>query len=275
MAKDRKSYNRKKQSGQGKKSYYKKPKKQPPVHLNKEEVEGMRLNKYVAHCGICSRRQAIEYIKKGLVKVNDVVQLEPGYQVQKEDIVSYNGKNIQPETRKVYLLLNKPKGYITTVKDEKGRKTVMDIIGDRVKERIFPVGRLDRETTGLLMMTNDGDLAKKLSHPKYEIKKFYQVVLDKPLIARDLQAIRDGLTLEDGEAPVDGVDYVQGKSKKEVGIEIHIGRNRIVRRIFQHLGYEVKRLDRVYYAGLTKKDLPRGWFRHLTEKEVIMLKHFT
>jgi 23S rRNA pseudouridine2605 synthase len=128
--------------------------------------------------------------------VNDVVQLEPGYQVQKEDIVSYNGKNIQPETRKVYLLLNKPKGYITTVKDEKGRKTVMDIIGDRVKERIFPVGRLDRETTGLLMMTNDGDLAKKLSHPKYEIKKFYQVVLDKPLIARDLQAIRDGLTLK-------------------------------------------------------------------------------
>ena len=242
---------------------------------NTDEIEGMRLNKYVAHCGVCSRRQAADFVKQGVVTVNDTVQLEPGYQVQKEDVIKFKGDIIRPEVKKVYILLNKPKGYITTVKDEKGRKTVMDIVGDRIQERIFPVGRLDRETTGLLMMTNDGELAKKLSHPKHEIKKFYKVRLDKPISEKDLEKISKGLVLEDGPAPVDGVDYIPDSKKKEVGIEIHIGRNRIVRRIFQHLGYEVKHLDRMYYAGLTKKDLPRGRFRHLTQKEVIMLKHFT
>lgn len=234
----------------------------------------MRLNKYVAHCGICSRRQAAEYVKEGLVTVNGEKELAPGYQVQKGDKIAFKGKPIQPEERKVYLLMNKPRGYITTVKDDRGRKTVMDVVGDRIKERIFPVGRLDRETTGLLLMTNDGQLAKKLSHPSHEAKKFYQVVLDRAVSPNDIDRIRQGLELEDGLAPVDSVDYIKGASKKEVGIEIHIGRNRIVRRIFEHLGYEVKRLDRVYYCGLTKKDLPRGRFRHLTEKEIIMLKHF-
>jgi 23S rRNA pseudouridine2605 synthase len=171
--------------------------------------------------------------------------------------------------------MNKPKGFLTTVSDDRGRKTVMELLKGKVEERIFPVGRLDRATTGLLLLTNDGDLAKTLSHPSHKVKKVYHVVLDKPLAKVDLEKIRNGLELEDGLAPVDGVDYVKDTSKNEVGIELHIGRNRIVRRIFEHLGYEVVRLDRVYYAGLTKKDLPRGFFRDLTEKEVIMLKHFT
>lgn len=239
-----------------------------------EEVIGMRLNKYVAHCGICSRRQAAEYVKEGLVSVNGEVELSPAYQIQKGDVVRYEDKVIQPELRRVYLLLNKPKGYITTVSDDRGRKTVMDLLAGKVKERVFPVGRLDRETTGLLMLTNDGDLAKKLSHPSHNVKKLYHVVLDRSISTEHLQAISDGLDLEDGVVQVDGVNYVQGKSKREVGIEIHLGRNRIVRRIFEHLGYEVKRLDRVYYAGLTKKDLPRGRFRRLTDREIVMLKHF-
>ena len=242
---------------------------------NTQEVEGMRLNKYVAHCGICSRRQAAEYVKEGQVTVNGEKVTEPGYQVQEGDKIAFRGKAIQPEKRLAYVLLNKPKDYITTVKDEKGRRTVLDLLGGKVKERIFPVGRLDRATTGLLLLTNDGELADKLAHPSNKVQKLYHVVLDKALDAADLDKIRDGLELEDGKAIVDAVDYVQGKKKNEVGIELHIGRNRIVRRIFEHLGYEVARLDRVYYAGLTKKDLPRGRWRHLEEKEVIMLKHFT
>jgi len=234
----------------------------------------MRLNKYVAHSGICSRRQAADHVKNGLVTVNGEVERSPGYQVQEEDEIRYKGELIKPEERKVYLLLNKPRGYITTTSDDRGRKTVLDLVGDKVPERIFPVGRLDRETTGLLLLTNDGDLAKKLAHPSHEISKFYQVTLDKNVTPEHLDAIRQGLTLEDGPTPVDGVEYIRGKKKDEVGIEIHIGRNRIVRRIFEHLGYEVKRLDRSYYAGLTKKDLPRGFSRHLTEREIIMLKHF-
>lgn len=245
------------------------------VNANEGESEsGMRLNKYIAHCGLCSRRKAAEYVKEGLVKVNGKVEKAPGYLVQGEDKVSYKGKQLQPQTRKVYLLLNKPKNTITTLSDEKGRRTVMDVVGNAVKERIFPVGRLDRETVGLLILTNDGDLAKKLSHPSHEVKKVYHAVLDKPLSEKDKEKIRKGLELEDGFAPVDGIEYVKGKSKTDVGIEVHIGRNRIVRRIFAHLGYTVIKLDRTYYAGLTKKDLPRGRYRHLTEKEVIMLKHF-
>ncbi len=242
---------------------------------NTQEVEGMRLNKYVAHCGICSRRQAAEYIKEGQVAVNGEKVSEPGYQVKEGDQVTFRGKPIRPERKLAYILLNKPKDFITTVKDERGRRTVLDLLGSEVQERVFPVGRLDRATTGLLLLTNDGELAEKLAHPSHKMKKLYHAVLDKPLDAPDLDKIRNGLELEDGKAPVDAVDYVRGKKKNEVGIELHIGRNRIVRRIFEHLGYEVVRLDRVYYAGLTKKDLPRGRWRHLTEKEVIMLKHFT
>jgi len=236
--------------------------------------EDIRLNKYVAHCGICSRRKADVHIKKGVIKVNGKVVNEPGSRISPKDEVRFNDKIIKPEVRRIYVLMNKPKGTITTSSDDKGRKTVMDLIGTDVKERIFPVGRLDRETTGLLVFTNDGDLAKKLSHPSYNVKKIYHVVLDKPVTKNDLVKIRAGLKLEDGVAEVDGIDYARNKGKNEVGIEIHIGKNRIVRRIFEHLGYEVVKLDRMYYGGLTKKDLPRGRYKFLDEKEIIMLKHF-
>ncbi len=242
--------------------------------IEKPEVVGMRLNKYVAHCGICSRRQAAEYIKEGLVAVNGKIILQPGYQIKKGDKVTYQGKPIQPEEKLIYLLMNKPRNVITTVKDERGRRTVIDIIGDKVKERIFPVGRLDKDTTGLLLLTNDGHLADKLMHPRNNVTKFYEAELDRPFDKKDLEKMRKGLVLEDGPINIDGADYVKGKPKNVVGVEIHSGRNRIVRRMFEHLGYKVKRLDRVYLAGLTKKDLPRGYFRHLSEREVIMLKHF-
>ncbi len=235
---------------------------------------GTRLNKYLAHCGIASRRKCAELIKEGHVKINGQIILEIGHKVMKGDEVLFKGKKATIEERKVYLLLNKPKDTVTTSSDEHGRKTVLDIVRDAVKERIFPVGRLDRATTGLLLLTNDGDLAMKLSHPRYEIKKVYHVVLDKNVSDDHIKMIANGLDLDDGNAPVDSVSHVKGASKNEVGIEIHIGRNRIVRRIFEHLGYTVKRLDRVYYAGLTKKDIPRGRFRFLSEKEIIMLKHF-
>lgn len=240
-----------------------------------EEGFPMRLNKFIAHCGICSRRQAVELIKDGQVQVNGQLMTEPGYLVETTDKVLLKNKEIRPEAKKVYLLLNKPKNVITTVKDEKGRKTVLDLIKNKDGLRIFPVGRLDRATTGLLLLTNDGDMAKKLSHPSHKVKKIYEVGLDRPVEARDLERIRKGLTLEDGPAPVNWVEYVQGKPKSEVAIEIIIGRNRIVRRIFEHLGYQVKKLDRVYYGGLTKKDLPRGFYRDLNEKEILMLRHFT
>ena len=237
--------------------------------------DDIRLNKFVAHCGIASRRKADEHIKAGLVQVNGQVVNEPGHRIKPTDEVRFRGEIIQPEVRRIYVLMNKPKNTITTMSDDRGRRTVMDLIGADVPERIFPVGRLDRETTGLLLLTNDGDLAKKLSHPSHQVKKFYQVQLDKPVTAVDMDRIRQGLELEDGPAPVDGVAYIRDKGKNEVGIEIHIGRNRIVRRIFEHLGYEVVKLDRMYYGGLTKKDLPRGRYRFLGEKEIIMLKHFT
>ena len=234
----------------------------------------MRLNKYVAHAGICSRRKAADLVKAGQIKVNNQVEINPAYLVQEGDIVSYRDKKIELETTKVYLLLNKPKNIVTTLSDEKGRMTVSDLVKDKVKERIYPVGRLDRNTTGLLLLTNDGDLAKKLSHPSNEVKKFYQVTLGRDISDHDIKLIHEGLELEDGPTPVDNIGRIPN-TKNQVGIEIHIGRNRIVRRIFAHLGYEVLKLDRTYYAGLTKKDLPRGWSRHLTEKEIIMLKHFT
>ena len=241
----------------------------------KESSDVMRLNKYVAKSGLCSRRQAAELVKNGQIQVNGKVVLEPYYEVQPDDRITYKGKPLQVEERKVYILLNKPKDVITTVHDERGRKTVLDLLQDKVRERVYPVGRLDRATTGLLVLTNDGDLAKKLAHPSHKVKKVYHVVLDRPVRPEDLEKISNGLQLEDGLDLVDSIDYVKDAGKSEVGIELHIGKNRIVRRIFEHLGYQVRRLDRTYYAGLTKKDLPRGRYRFLTEREIIMLKHFS
>ncbi|MEL6986976.1 MAG: pseudouridine synthase [Bacteroidota bacterium] len=240
-----------------------------------EEKKDMRLNRYIAHSGICARRKADIFIKEGFVSVNDKIEYAPGFRVKEGDVVKFKGKVIKPIVNKVYILMNKPKNTITSVKDESGRKTVMDIIEKKVEERVYPVGRLDRNTVGLLLLTNDGALAEKLSHPKYNIKKVYHVTLDRDVAEEHLNAIREGITLEDGPVEVDGVDYYKGRDKNEIGIEIHIGRNRIVRRIFEHFDYNVKALDRVYYAGLTKKDLKRGWFRNLTEQEIVMLKHFT
>jgi 23S rRNA pseudouridine2605 synthase len=234
----------------------------------------IRFNKYIAHAGICSRRKAADLIKEGKVKLNDKVHDNPATLIGPDDKVYYKDKLVTLELKMVYLLLNKPKNVITTLSDERGRKTVMDIVGSKVKERIYPVGRLDRATTGLLLLTNDGDLAKKLSHPSHQIKKIYQVELDKDLSEKQRLAILDGLTLEDGLAIVDKLDFIQNEPKNKLGIEIHMGKNRIIRRIFEHIGREVIKLDRVYYAGLTKKDLPRGWSRFLSKREVIMLKHF-
>lgn len=244
----------------------------PQKKNKKEGDELIRLNKYVANSGICSRREADDLILKGLVVVNGVVVQEMGYKVKKSDHVVFQGKKINPE-KPVYVLLNKPKDFITTTEDPMERKTVMKLVENACEERIFPVGRLDRNTTGLLVFTNDGELAAKLSHPSNEIKKIYQVTLDKPLTAKDEEEITEGLTLEDGDAKVDDLQ-VLSKDRTILGLEIHIGRNRIVRRIFAHLGYEVVALDRVMYAGLDKKDLKRGHYRFLTEQEVIRLKYY-
>ncbi len=233
-----------------------------------------RLNRYVAHSGICSRRKADDHIKAGEVRVNKDVVYEPGYRLQKGDKVYFQDKLLAVE-KKVYILLNKPRGYITTTQDEKERKTVMDLVG-RAHEnlRVYPVGRLDRNTTGLLLLTNDGDLAQQLSHPSGNIIKVYQAELDKPITYDHLDEIRKGIQLEDGIAVVDEIDITHPPvDARFVGVAIHIGKNRIVRRIFEHLGYDVVKLDRVSYAGLTKKDLPRGKWRYLDEKEVIFLKH--
>ncbi len=233
----------------------------------------MRLNKYVAHCGICSRREAAELVKAGKIKVNQKTEINPAYEVQPKDKIYYEDKLIVPQVNRIYILLNKPKNYITTLKDEKTRHTVLELVAPYVNERIYPVGRLDRNTTGVLLMTNDGELAQKLSHPSFKAKKIYHVKLDKPLSKKDFEKILEGVLLEDGKAVVDGMDYVENK-KDELGVEIHSGKNRIIRRIFEHLKYDIVKLDRVYFAGLTKKGVPRGKFRHLTSQEVITLKHF-
>lgn len=234
----------------------------------------MRLNKYVAHSGVCSRRKAAELVKAGEVSVNGKVEINPAYEIQDGDKIEYQGKELQVEANKVYLLMNKPKGYICSLSDEKGRRTVMDLVRKKVTERIYPVGRLDYNTTGLLLLTNDGDLAKKMTHPSHRVKKVYQATLDRELSIEDLEAIKKGFELEDGPVEVDAVEYVKGKPKNTIGLEIHIGRNRIVRRIFEHFDYHVVQLDRVFIGGLTKKDLPRGFSRPLEEKEIVMLKHF-
>ena len=233
--------------------------------------EQLRLNKFMANAGVCSRREADELIQKGLVKVNGNVVTELGVKITRNDVVEYNDKVVVAES-KCYILLNKPKDTVTTSDDPNGRKTVMDLVKGACNERIYPVGRLDRNTTGVLLLTNDGDLASKLTHPKYVKKKIYQVWTDKPISEEDMQHIADGVELEDGPIHADAISYVSPTDRKQAGIEIHSGRNRVVRRIFESLGYHVVKLDRVYFAGLTKKNLPRGRWRYLTQEEVNFLK---
>lgn len=233
--------------------------------------EPIRLNKYLANAGICSRREADEFITAGVVSVNGVVVTELGTKVHRNDEVKFHDQLVNIE-RKVYLLLNKPKDCVTTSDDPQERKTVMDLVKNACKERIYPVGRLDRNTTGVLLLTNDGEMASKLTHPKYLKKKIYHVYCDKNVTKADLDQILQGVTLEDGEIHADAISYASDTDKSQVGIEIHSGKNRIVRRIFEHLGYKVIKLDRVYFAGLTKKGLRRGDWRFLTENEVNMLR---
>lgn len=245
-----------------------------PTHSRPESTDSMPLNKYIAHAGVAARREAADLVRKGLVKVNDELVTEPGHKVSAKDEVRVNGKKIFLAKNLVYILLNKPKDYITTTDDPQGRKTVLDIIGRATSERVYPVGRLDRNTSGVLLLTNDGELAQKLTHPSNEVKKVYHVTLNKPLDKKDFEQILKGVTLEDGAANVDVLAYADMKDKTQIGVEIHSGRNRIVRRIFESLGYDVKNLDRVIFAGLTKKNVDRGKWRFLTEKEVRDLKHF-
>ena len=238
---------------------------------NYDPDEPVRLNRYLANAGVCSRREADTFIQAGVVKVNGVVVTELGTKVKRSDEVMFHDQAINME-KKVYVLLNKPKDYVTTSDDPQNRKTVMELVKNACRERIYPVGRLDRNTTGVLLFTNDGDLATKLTHPQYLKKKIYHVFCDKNVTAADLRQIADGIMLEDGEIHADAIDYAHETDKKQVGIEIHSGRNRIVRRIFEHLGYKVVKLDRVYFAGLTKKNVKRGDWRFLTQDEVNMLK---
>ena len=238
---------------------------------NFDPTEPLRLNKFLANAGVCSRREADEFIQAGVVTVNGEVVTELGTKILRTDEVKFHDTPVSLE-KKVYVLLNKPKDYVTTSDDPQQRKTVMDLVKDVCPERIYPVGRLDRNTTGVLLLTNDGDLASKLTHPKFLKKKVYHVHLDKNLTSHDMDQIREGITLEDGEIKADAVEYADEHDKSQVGIEIHSGKNRIVRRIFESLGYRVTKLDRVQFAGLTKKNLRRGDWRFLTEKEVDMLR---
>ncbi|MBN2667394.1 MAG: rRNA pseudouridine synthase [Bacteroidales bacterium] len=231
----------------------------------------MRLNRFIAHSGICSRREADELIAGGLITVNGKVVTDLGTKVLPSDDVRYGKKRLSSE-KKVYILLNKPKGYVTTVEDPHADKTVIDLIGDACTERVYPVGRLDKLTTGVLLLTNDGDLTGRLTHPKYKRKKIYHVFLDKAVTRNDLEQIATGVDIEGETIAADAVSYADLDDKTQVGLEIHSGQNRIVRRIFEKLGYRVKKLDRVYFAGLTKKNLPRGKWRFLTDKEISMLK---
>lgn len=236
-----------------------------------ERPEEVRLNRYVANAGVCSRREADKYIAAGLVTVNNNVVTEMGVKVKMTDDVRFDGKKLNAE-KKVYLLLNKPKGVTTTTDDPNAELTVMDLVKGACTERIYPVGRLDKNTTGLLLLTNDGDLSDRLTHPSHRVKKIYQVTLDKAVTKNHIIQIADGIELEDGPIAADMISYVDPANKFDVGIEIHSGRNRIVRRIFEHLGYKIKKLDRVYFAGLTKKNLPRGKWRVLAPREVQYLK---
>ena len=239
--------------------------------INYDPNEPLRLNKFLANAGICSRREADDFILAGAVTVNGEVVKELGTKVLRTDEIRFRDKDVSLE-KKVYVLLNKPKDYVTTSDDPQQRKTVMDLVKNVCPERIYPVGRLDRNTTGVLLLTNDGDLASKLTHPKFLKKKVYHVFLDRPVAAEDMQRIAEGIDLEDGEVHADAIDYAKEDDHSQIGIEIHSGRNRIVRRIFETLGYRVVKLDRVFFAGLTKKNLRRGDWRFLTPKEVDMLR---
>lgn len=251
------------------------PRKKKTVPPPPAKDDLTRLNKYIANAGICSRREADELIKAGLVSVNGEIVKEMGFKVKPKDRVSYEGKPLREE-RPVYLLLNKPRDFITTVKDTHDRRTVMDLVGKACKERIYPVGRLDRDTTGVLLFTNDGDLAKKLTHPSHRIRKIYHVTLDKKVKEADLLALTGGIELEDGKVQADKASYVEkGAGHSEVGLELHSGKNRVVRRMFEQLGYRVLKLDRVLFAELTKKDLPRGKWRFLSKSEVSILKRMS
>lgn len=244
-----------------------------PITFKREHTNGeMPLNKYLAHCDVCSRRDAADVIRKGTVVVNGKVITEPGHKVTDKDEVKVNGKKISIQKELVYILLNKPKDYITTSEDPQGRRTIMDLMRGVSTQRIYPVGRLDRNTTGVLLLTNDGELTQKLSHPSFQVKKVYEVTLDKNLEKKDFEKLLNGLTLEDGFIAPDALGYADPKDKKVIGIEIHSGRNRIVRRMFEALGYDVKGLDRVLFANLTKKNVDRGKWRYLNEKEVRLLK---
>jgi 23S rRNA pseudouridine2605 synthase len=243
-----------------------------PAPIALKTAEQMPLNKFIAHAGVCGRREAAELVKGGKVVVNGDKIFEPGFKVAQIDKVIVKGKQVYLQKNAVYILLNKPKDYITTASDPEGRKTVLDIIKGATPERVYPVGRLDRNTTGVLLLTNDGELAQKLTHPSFEIKKIYEVTLDRPVAKKDLEAVLAGVTLEDGFVAADACGYANAKDKNVVGIEIHSGRNRIVRRIFEHLGYDVRGLDRVMFANLTKKNVDRGKYRFLQEKEVRLLK---
>jgi 23S rRNA pseudouridine2605 synthase len=247
--------------------------KRPTRELPKTGHEDVliRLNKYMASTGICSRREADEYIRAGLITVNGKLITELGVRVSPGDVIKYNGETLREE-RKVYILINKPKDYITTMEDPHAKKTVLDLIKGACKERVYPVGRLDRNTTGVLLLTNDGELTKRLTHPKFEKLKIYHVQLNKNLKPADLEKVATGISLDDGSIKADAVSYADPADKTQIGIEIHSGRNHIVRRIFESLGYEVVKLDRVYFAGLTKKNLHRGEWRFLLEREINMLK---
>jgi 23S rRNA pseudouridine2605 synthase len=255
------------------KRIFRKPEKEGIKNIPKKSSASgeMRLNRFIANAGICSRREADTYISAGMVSVNGKVITELGVKVLPTDEVRFDGTKLNAE-KKVYLLLNKPKDFVTTTDDPHADKIVMDLVKDACPERIYPVGRLDRNTTGLLLFTNDGDLSKRLTHPSHTMKKVYQVSLDKPVTMEHLQQIADGIDLEDGRIVADAISYISNEEKSEIGIEIHSGRNRIVRRIFEHFGYRVKKLDRVMFAGLTKKNLPRGKYRFLNEKEIQFLK---
>lgn len=285
IKKDREEYFDKKRSevknlkqdarGQKPETGSKKPEiKGRPSGLRPQSSGSMPLNKFIAHCGICSRRDAADLVKQGKVHVNGQPVSDPGIKVSEIDDIKLNGKKIHLEKQLIYILLNKPKDFLTTTDDPQGRKTVLDIIKRATQERVYPVGRLDRNTSGVLLITNDGELAQRLTHPKNEIKKVYHITLNKPLTKTDFDQIIKGVVLEDGPALVDALAYADVKDKTQIGLEIHSGRNRIVRRIFEHLKYDVKNLDRVLFAGLTKKNVDRGKWRFLSEKEVRDLKYF-
>jgi len=237
----------------------------------KTEAEKIRLNKFIANSGVCSRRDADEHISNGLISVNGKTITDLGTKVSLDDDVRYKNKRLSAE-KKVYILMNKPKDYVTTVEDPHADKTVLDLLGSDMKERVYPVGRLDKATTGVLLLTNDGDLTGKLTHPKYKRRKIYHVFLDRPFAKNDLFKLTEGIDLENEKIVADAVSYADADDRSQIGIELHSGQNRVVRRMFESLGYKVKKLDRVYFAGLTKKNLQRGKWRFLSEKEISMLK---